>query len=667
MASGSISLGSAATLWQGRIDWESTTDEDGGVSYVTATVYSWVVGQYGSSYVLPFEGSLTVGGETKSFSFPEQKNYEMEHVTISGVPVYHSTGGETTCSISAYIEATDSHLSMYGKPLSGSQAVTVYDPGDPSPVSVGVSSAYMGQSISISIARAGTGFTHTLEYYFGDMSGVIAVDAATSATWKIPTNLANALYQTDRGKCTIYCYTYNGNGVYVGETSTSFTLIAPSQTVPTFPGSTAAMGSPLAITLNRKSSAYTHNLTYEAAGTTGTIATGAGASCTWNVPLSLAGKIPTETSVTASITCVTWNGTTRVGTETVTITLTVPDNELTKPKASMVLSPESALADAFQGLYIRGRTAVRAEFTASSDYSQIAGFALTVEGKEVAGNPAVSALLSGSGTVTVTGTITDARGYARIITEEISVIAYEKPQAVPYTGESTVVCTRCNTDGTRNPQGQHLLIRAGRLYSSILKEETQLNACALHYRLKEAGAEDYSDWIQLLASDSPERECQVVAENALPELKSYYTVQIRAEDTLGGWSVITVSVAALSLPLHIGQGNRNVAIGKYCDLRRENALEVAYTTYFDTGIGLREIFTEGSWEQGAALGSTVESSDVDAVSRYTLFLAMVEDSPRLVARMGSRLYGGDLSMGLEDGELILLAASAPVTAMYALL
>ena len=137
MASGSISLTSAATLWQGRIDWESTTDEYSGVSYVTATVYTWVVGQYGSSYYLPFQGSLTVGGRTESFSFPEQKNYEMEHVTISNVPVYHSTGGDTTCAIAAYIEATDTHLSMYGKPLSGSQSVTVYDPGDPSRVSLG--------------------------------------------------------------------------------------------------------------------------------------------------------------------------------------------------------------------------------------------------------------------------------------------------------------------------------------------------------------------------------------------------------------------------------------------------------------------------------------------------------------------------------------------------
>lgn len=667
MASGSITLSSNATLWQGRIDWESVTDESGGVTYVTATVYSKVIGQYGSSYVEPFEGYLTVGGETETFSFPEQKNYEMEHVTISNVPVYHASGGDTTCTISACIEATDSHLSMYGKPLSGSKTVVVYDPGDPSAVSVGVNSAYMGQTVQITVQRASASYYHTLKYYFGDMSGIIAVDVGTSASWKIPTNLANALWQTDRDTCTVYCYTYTANGTFVGETYDTFTLIAPSQTTPTFPAGTNYMGAGLPITLNRKSTAYTHTLTYEAAGTTGTIATGAGASCTWNVPLALAKEIPDKTTLEAVITCVTWNGNTKVGEARVTLTLTVPDNDLTRPTASMVLTPEGQLPEAFAGLYIRGQTGVRAAFSASSEYSQVAEYRLTVEGSTAAGNPCVSEILSGSGSLTVTGTVTDLRGYSRVITGEITVIAYDKPQPVPYTGESTLVCTRCNLDGTRNPQGQHLLIRAGRLYTSVAKEGAQLNTCSLLWRLKEAGEGEYGPWQVLLSEEAPEKECQLVAEGALPELKSAYTVQIRAEDALGSWSVVTVTVAALSLPLHIGRGNQNVAIGKYCDSRRENALEVAFTTYFDTGIGLRPIFTEGSWTEGGELGSTVQDSDVGAVGNYTLFLAVCGGTPRLAARFGCRLYGEGLSMVLSDGLLTLETAPEPVTALYALL
>ena len=123
----------------------------------------------------------------------------------------------------------------------------------------------------------------------------------------------------------------------------------------------------------------------------------------------------------------------------------------------------------------------------------------------------------------------------------------------------------------------------------------------------------------------------------------------------------------MSLPLHIGRGNQNVAIGKYCDPHRENALEVAFTTYFDTGIALREIFRDGYWEDCTELGSTQPDSDVAAVSRYNLFMVVVEDAPRLVARFGGRLYGLGVSMILDDSGLTLLAAPAPITAMYALL
>lgn len=93
--------------------------------------------------------------------------------------------------------------------------------------------------------------------------------------------------------------------------------------VPTLSASTVKMGNALIITTNRKSSSFKHTLKYTFGGTTGTITTEAGASYTWMVP-DLAAKCNNAVSGTATITCITYNGSTKIGEKTCTVTLTVP-------------------------------------------------------------------------------------------------------------------------------------------------------------------------------------------------------------------------------------------------------------------------------------------------------------------------------------------------------
>lgn len=102
----------------------------------------------------------------------------------------------------------------------------------------------------------------------------------------------------------------------------SVTLPATAST-PTLNKSSVQMGSTLKITTNRQSSSFTHTLYYTFGGTKKTMATGVGASYTWTVP-DLAAKCDNATSGTCTITCVTYNGSTSIGTTTKTVTLTVP-------------------------------------------------------------------------------------------------------------------------------------------------------------------------------------------------------------------------------------------------------------------------------------------------------------------------------------------------------
>ena len=87
----------------------------------------------------------------------------------------------------------------------------------------------------------------------------------------------------------------------------------------------ATMGSATAIAISRASSSFTHTLTYTFGTAAGTIATKTtSTSVSWTPPLSLASQIPKAVTGTCTVTCTTYNGSTKIGSKTCTLTLTVP-------------------------------------------------------------------------------------------------------------------------------------------------------------------------------------------------------------------------------------------------------------------------------------------------------------------------------------------------------
>lgn len=534
----------------------------------------------------------------------------------------------------------------------------------------------MGKALALTISRASASFTHTLRYAFGSASGTIATGVGTAYNWTIPTALVAQIPNATSGSGTVYCDTYSG-ATLIGTSTAAFIAKAPEETAPA--AEDGNMGEEMVIGLPRAVSAYTHALTYSFAGQGGSIGSGFGTEAAWLVPLELAALIPAAASGVATITCATYNGTAKVGEKSIHVTLAVPDNEDTKPTAAMTLTAVGELDAAFAGLYIRGKTAVQADFDASSRYSAIDSYAMTVEGQVYEGDPALSGVLAGSGSVMVSGVAADRRGYCRTVQEEITVIPYDRPRVVPYTGESKVVCARCKKDGSPNPKGEYLLIKAGRKYSAVTAEGVQHNFCGLRYRHKAASAEDYSDWQVLMEKGETGTDMVIaVLADIVPAVKVAYTVQIMAEDDIGEFNIVTIPVPAAIVPIHAGEGGRNAAIGQYCDYSHTDALDIGFTTYFNTGIHQRVIFQEdGGWAEGQALEEVSPEADVVAVGLYSVFVAVTGGDPVLCLRLGGSIFGsytdGTIRMTYsQDGEgnssLMLDAAGGKtITALYALL
>ena len=98
----------------------------------------------------------------------------------------------------------------------------------------------------------------------------------------------------------------------------------PRASVPTLEYYDVKMGDSVIIDIDRRSTSFTHTLTYTFGGVTETIATGVGDSYQWKVP-DLASKIPGKLSGNCTITCKTYSGSTLIGSESDELTLLVPD------------------------------------------------------------------------------------------------------------------------------------------------------------------------------------------------------------------------------------------------------------------------------------------------------------------------------------------------------
>ena len=444
---------------------------------------------------------------------------------------------------------------------------------DASKPTLSKTSVQMGSSVTISTNAKSSAFTHTLTYTIGTKTGTIGTKITSSKEWTVPKGLAEYTGGKTSASCTITCKTYNGEKL-VGTEKATLTLTVPDATVPTVSETTVKFGSAVTISTPKQAECYTHDLSYtlyaygsSTAAATGSITQGQSADKSWTIPLSLAAKIPSSTRGTIVITCKTRiaDTDTVVGTETVTITATVPNTSTTKPSVSMALSPMSSLPSKFSGLYLTGKTKVMAYYTASSDYSTISSYKTTALGTSGSGNPYTSALIDTSGAVTVTGTVTDARGYYTTKTGTITVIPYSRPRVIPGANQNRIICTRCTSTGVESSSGTYLLIKIGRKYSPVESGGVQLNSCTLKYRHKTEAEDDsaYSDAVTLLAATASTDYVSVVLPNIVTSVTLAYTIQLIAEDEVGDSDTVTITIPTEFITAHAPEGGHGFSLGEF--------------------------------------------------------------------------------------------------------
>lgn len=238
--------------------------------------------------------------------------------------------------------------------------------------------------------------------------------------------------------------TFDGESIRVVSGSGSAVLDTIARTsVPTLSASSVALGSSLTIYTNR-AAAFTHTLEYSFGNASGVIAQGVGDSVQWTPPLYLARQIPNAVSGTAVITCTTYANGVAIGYKQVTVILTVPESVVPTAEASWedISGAYGLLESLVQNI---SKLAVTVSGTGAYG-STITGASVSLEGKPYGGG-----VLTSTGNLTLTVSVTDSRGRVGTKPLPITVAPYSAPSL-------TLSASRCASNGIADDTGEYAII-----------------------------------------------------------------------------------------------------------------------------------------------------------------------------------------------------------------
>lgn len=245
--------------------------------------------------------------------------------------------------------------------------------------------------------------------------------------------------------------------------SGSFTLndIARASTIT---ASNGTLGTQQSLTINSKAVGFSHAMMYTCGTAEGvilpkTLHTSTSTTVRFTPPLDLAKQNLTGTSVSVTLTLITYNGNTDVGTTTKTITCAMPAS--IKPTCGLAITDATGKKSIY-GKAIKGisKLTISANGTTSMD-SPIASLKITANGETYTTSPVTTGVLKAAGSILINAQVTDKRGRSGTASKNEAVYDYEPPVI------SKLSVKRCNSDGTENAQGAYIQATISGSYTSL--------------------------------------------------------------------------------------------------------------------------------------------------------------------------------------------------------
>lgn len=318
----------------------------------------------------------------------------------------------------------------------------------------------------------------------------------------------------------------------------------PRATQPSMSASSVTMGNAITINTPRASSSFTHSLWYRVnGGNWQGIASGVGTSYSWTVPIGLASSVPNGTSISVTVICRTYNGSTNLGDKYTSFTAYVPSSvapSMGNPTATRV---NNGVPSGW-GVYVKGYSKVTIAMTSvSGSYgSTIKSYSITGPNLSSTSSSATSGVLGSAGTNTYTCTITDSRGRTATKTVSISVVDYAKPSI-------SVSASRCNSDGTVYSSGKYLRVTASYSIASV-SSKNSVSSKSVSCN----GASNTS-----FSSGS----AFVLGANCA--INTSYTLTASVKDALNNTASASITIPTASRIMNVRANKSGIAFGKFAE------------------------------------------------------------------------------------------------------
>lgn len=318
----------------------------------------------------------------------------------------------------------------------------------------------------------------------------------------------------------------------------------PRATQPSMSASSVTMGNAITINTPRASSSFTHSLWYQVnGGNWQDIASGVGTSYSWTVPVGLASSVPNGTSISVTVICRTYNGSTNLGDKYTSFTANVPSSVVPSMGTPTATRVDNGVPSGW-GVYVKGYSKVTIAMTSvSGSYgSTIRSYSITGPNLSSTSSSATSGVLGSSGTNTYTCTITDSRGRTATKTVSISVVDYSKPSI-------SVSASRCNSDGTVSSSGTYLRVTASYSIASVSSKNSVSS--------RSVSCNGVSN------SSFSSGTAFVLGANCA--INTSYTLTASVKDALNNTASASITIPTASRIMNVKANKSGIAFGKFAE------------------------------------------------------------------------------------------------------
>lgn len=350
----------------------------------------------------------------------------------------------------------------------------------------------------------------------------------------------------------IYTYAVNCSG----SGSWALTTIPRASSFGTISGNT--IGGNMTVNITRNSSSFTHQLWYKLGNSQWyDLGTGIGISKTFTISNDLLSQLPSATNGILQLCVRTYNGSTQIGSD-VYKNVTVYVNNNVVPKVGTITLTPQTYSQLIQG---KNKVTVGVSGCSAGTGSSIKSYTFSGPGLSTTttSTSATSGIISSTGALTYTVTVTDNRG--RTVSGTKTITCY--PYSAPYIKSFSVY--RSDANGTKTDKGKYIacILNNSIVYSSV--GNTNNVTVRLYYR-NNAGVSGFN--YETLMTNSTD----ISVNKKIPIGNGTYSAYLEITDRYGGKSITSTETIFGELRvLNITQDGTGIAFGKMSEKTDSNS------------------------------------------------------------------------------------------------